>query len=155
MRKSIITTKRYKSYLPAQFLDAGLGVIQQWIKKGLVRYTKDGWVEIRSNHLLEDLRDEPGLVEFVLNDWNQCHDVTTLNLHDGYRMREWKAELREQGRHDEVNAMEKSGEFATDKQLDRWITKCCKALDELEADVRALDEIAEMHKAATPERAAA
>lgn len=148
-RTSIITTKKFKTCLPASFLDAPLCDIARWAKKGLVRYTKHGWVEIRSKQLWQDVRDEPGLIEFIANNWNQCHDVTRLNLHDGFRMQKRKAELREQGRHREIKEMEKSGEFATDKKLERWIEKCCKALDELEAEMRALNEIEQAHKTAT------
>ena len=145
-RRCIITTKKFRTYVPAHIFDVPMWQFQRWYEKGLAKYTKDGWVEIRSNQLLEDVREEPGLIEFILNDWNQCHDVTTLNLHDCFREQQWKAELRAEGRASEVEAMERDGSINSDADLDKWIRRCSKSLDKLEAEMSALHEIRKAHE---------
>jgi hypothetical protein len=155
VRKTCITTiKKFRTYLPAQYFDAPLWLIQRWFEKGLVEYTKDGWVEIRSKNLLADVRDEPGLIEFVVNCWNASHDVTTLNLHDCFREQQWKAELRAEGRDSEVEAMERDRTMNSDADLNKWIKRCCMALDKLEAEMSAFDEIEQAHKTKLAEASA-
>jgi hypothetical protein len=72
--------------------------------------------------------------------------VTTQNLHDFFREQQWKAELRADGRASEVEAMEGAGTMNSDADLDKWINRCCRALDKLEAEMGALHEIRQAHE---------
>jgi hypothetical protein len=137
MKTHIISEKEFSTELPVKYLEARYCDVKRWQLKGLLSIRKDRAM-IKSKDLMRDVREEPGLISYVLDMFWMQHDMRKLDLRDLYKDQLWKKQLREEGRDVEIADMERKGQFLRDHQLASEIERHVAILQRQQAVIEEL-----------------